>query len=146
MPQQENIQMRRRLHWIASGLFLIVLLADLVMWGAVPALPDVGVAIERSASREALLASTYISIGSRINELMPSLASTGESMVTSAISPAFQRISEDPGVAMDLILNASYNRAHAWLKFSYWAAPVLLVLSLLLWVRKPKQVSLIRGR
>lgn len=138
--------MKRRLHLIALGLFVVVLLADLVMWGAVPTLPDVGVAIERSARNEALLASTYIALGSRLDAWVPMLGNAGAAMMTSAISPAFERIGEDPSVAMDLILNSSYSRAHFWLKFAYWGAPILLVLSLVLWVRKPKQVSLIRGR
>lgn len=138
--------MKRRLHLIALGLFLIVLMADLVMWGAVPTLPDVGIAIERSARNEALLASTYIAIGSQLDAMLPALGDAGAAMMTSAISPAFERIGEDPSVAMDLILSSTYNRAHFWLKFSYWGAPVFLVLALLLWARKPKQVSLIRGR
>lgn len=138
--------MRKHLHLIALVLFVLVLLFDLVVWGAVPLLPDVGVHIERSADKEALLASTYIAIGSRLDAALPAIGSFGSTLMTSAIEPAFARIVEDPNVAMDVILTSSFNRTHSWLKTLYWATPVLFVLSVLLWARKPKKISLIRGR
>lgn len=138
--------MKRRLHLIALVLFFLALLFDLAIWGAAPGLPEVGAAIVRSARSEALLASGYIAIGTPLAEWWPAFGNFGAGVMTTAVSPAFERIAEDPNVAMDLILNASYNRTHGWLKLMYWAAPVLLLLSLVLWVRKPKQVSLMRGR
>ncbi len=138
--------MKRRLHLIALVLFLLALLFDLAVWGAAPGLPDVGAAIARSARSEAVLASAYIAIGAPLAQWLPAFGDFGAGVLTTAINPAFERIAEDPNVAMDLILNASYNRTHGWLKLMYWAAPVLLLLSIVLWVRKPKQVSLMRGR
>ncbi len=138
--------MRRRLHLVAIGLFVIALLFDLVVWGAVPSLPDVGAAIEGSARKEAFLASAYITLGSFLDGALPSLESTGAALMTSAIGEAFVQIGETPNVAMDLILNESYNRTHSWLKTMYWATPILFVLSALLWARKPKKVSLIGRR
>lgn len=138
--------MKRHLHLIALGLFFIALFADLVMWGAVPALPNAGVAIERSARNEAFLASTYIAIGSRLDAAVPMLGNAGVAMMTNALSPTFERMGEDPSVAMDLILKSSGNRAHFWLKFAYWGAPILFVMTLVLWARKPKTISLIRQR
>ncbi len=44
--------MRRHLHTIALILFVLVFLFDLVLWGTVPGLPDVGTSIERSAHAE----------------------------------------------------------------------------------------------
>lgn len=55
--------MRRHLHTIALILFVLVFLFDLVLWGAVPGLPDVGTSIERSAHAEAVLASLYLALG-----------------------------------------------------------------------------------
>ena len=138
--------MRRRLHLIAISLFVIALLFDLVVWGAVPTLPDVGAAIEGSARKEAFLASIYITLGSFLDGLLPALESTGAAVMTSAIGEAFARIAEAPNIAMDVILSESFNRTHGWVKTMYWATPILFALSALLWARKPKKVSLIGRR
>lgn len=138
--------MRKRLHLIVTLLFVVVTVFNLVVWGAAPGLPDVGVAIERSAGNEAPLASTYIALGSYLVGWVPTLDRVGAALLTTAVGETFPRLAEDPSVAMDLILSERYNRTHGWLKFFYWAAPALLVLTILLWVRKPKKVSLIGGR
>ena len=138
--------MRRRLHLVAIVLFVVASLFNLIVWGAVPALPDVGAAIENSARKEALLASTYITLGSHVDRFVPALGTAGAALMTSAASEAFAQIGEDPNVAMDLILTRTFNRTHGWLKTMYWATPILLALSALLWARKPKKVSLIGRR
>ena len=45
---------------------------------------------------------------------------------------------------MDLLFGPSWNATHSWIKTMYWAAPVLLLISLILWVRRPKKISLLR--
>ncbi len=138
--------MTKHLHVIAFVLFLFVLGFNLIVWGAVPSLPDVGADIERSAGKEAMFASAYIALGRHIDTAMPALENYGAMIMTTALSPAFDRIRENPNLAMDLILSARYNRSHGWLRFCYWAAPVLLLLSGLLWVFRPKKVRLIGSR
>jgi hypothetical protein len=138
--------MRKRLHLVALILFLVVLLFDLVVWGAVPALPEVGPAIERSAGNEAPLATSYIMAGALLDRWVPAFEHYGAAVLTDAIGEIFPRIIESPPLAMDLIFSSRLNGTHAWLKTMYWAAPVLLVLTLLLWVRKPKKVSLVGRR
>ena len=66
--------------------------------------------------------------------------------MTDALTPGFARIIEDPKVAMDLILNSSFNGTHDWVKNLYWAPPILLVVYAILFVLRPKQVKLIRSR
>lgn len=138
--------MRRRLHLVAISLFVIALLFDLVVWGAVPTLPDVGSAIAASARKEAFLGSLYITLGGYLDGVLPALESTGAAVMTSAIGEAFTRIAESPNIAMDVILTESFNRTHGWVKTMYWATPILFALSALLWARKPKKVSLIGRR
>jgi len=138
--------MKRRLYLIALVLFIVCSLYDLVVWGALPAVPDVGAGIVESAWHEAPLASTYIAIGSRIDGALPSLQAFGVSRLTAAFSDGFARIGEDPDVAMDLIFNTTWNAEHRWLKTMYWAPPLLLLVTLLLWSRRPKQVHAIGRR
>jgi hypothetical protein len=136
--------MKARLHVFALVLFVFCLLYDLVVWGSVRLLPEVGSAIADSAHREAPLATAYIVVGGVLDGMLPSLGSFGESVLSAAWGEGFARIREDPGVAMDLIFSSRWNVAHGWLKTMYWATPVLLVVTLILWLRKPKPVRTLR--
>jgi hypothetical protein len=136
--------MKNRLHLIALVLFAVCFLYDIVVWGGVQALPDVGPAIADSARREAPLAATYIAIGEVVDSAMPALATFGSARLTDAFSDGFERIRADPSVAMDLIFSSRWNASQSWIKCMYWATPILLLLSVILWVRRPKQVRVIR--
>jgi hypothetical protein len=136
--------MKVRLYLFALVLFAFCLFYDLVVWGSVRLLPDVGAAIADSARREAPLATAYIAIGGVLDAWVPPLGSFGASVLETAWGEGFARIREDPGVAMDLIFSSRWNVAHGWLKTMYWAAPVLLVVTLILWLRKPKPVRTLR--
>lgn len=138
--------MQRRLHLIAMILFVVALLYDIVVWGAVPALPEVGASIADSARREAPLANTYIALGSRIDAAIPALQAFGVQRLTDAFGEGFPRIREDATVAMDLIFDTTWNHQHRWIKTMYWAAPFLLLLTIVLWVRRPKPVRVIGRR
>jgi hypothetical protein len=138
--------MKRRLHLIALILFLLCFAYDLVVWGSLPLLPDVGPQIAQSANREAPLAATYIGIGSFIDGAVPSLQAFGEQSMKTAIGEGFERIRGDSTVAIDLIFNTTWNVQHRWLKTVYWAAPFFLVLAAVLWTRRPKQVKTLGRR
>ena len=65
--------MKFRLHVIAGVLFALCFLYDVVVWGSVYALPDVGTRIADSARREAPLATTYIAVGNMVDSMSPAL-------------------------------------------------------------------------
>jgi hypothetical protein len=138
--------MKYRLYLIALALFLVSLLYNLVVWGAMPRLPEVGASIVDSARREAPLATTYIAIGGPLDSALSSAQSFGAQRLTDALGEGFARIHEDPSVAMDLIFNTTWNSAHRWLKTTYWAAPLFLLLTIVLWVLRPRQVRTLGPR
>lgn len=138
--------MRRHLHIIALILFVLVFLFDLILWGAVPDLPEVGAAIEASANREAVLASLYLALGVPLDAAVGAFHGMGGAIMTSGLSPGFEQIIAEPNVAMDLIFSASFNATHSLIKGLYWAAPMLLVLYVVLWLLRPKQVTTIKRR
>lgn len=137
--------MKRNLHVIALVLFVLSLGYNLLVWGAVPRLPEVGDAIAASARREAPLAATYIALGSPIDAAVPSLQAFGEHRLVAAFGEGFERIRDDSTVAMDLIFTSTWNVQHRWLKTVYWLAPLLLVLTLVLWLRRPRKVRTLGG-
>lgn len=133
--------MKRRLHLISLIVFCLCFLYNLVVWGSLPLLPDIGPAIVQSANREAPLAATYIGLGRFLDAAVPALQAFGEGSMTAAIGDGFERIRGDSTVAIDLIFNTTWNVRHRWLKTVYWAAPFFLLLTGVLWTRRPRQVK-----
>lgn len=138
--------MKSHLHVIALLLFVLFLLYDIVVWGSAPLIADVGDDIVDSANREAPLAATYILLGRSLDGSVPALQAFGEGCLVSALSEGFPRIRADSTVAMDLIFNTTWNAQHRWLKTTYWLPPLLLIAAAILWWRRPRQISTIRGR
>jgi hypothetical protein len=136
--------MKSQLHVIAIVLFAICFLYDIVVWGGVSTLPHVGAYIADSAHREAPLATTYIAIGTPLDAAMPSLGDYANARLTDGLSEGFDRIREDPTVAMDLIFGPTWNPTHRLIKAMYWGAPIMLLVSAILWVRRPKPVHAFR--
>ena len=138
--------MKRHWHWWFTLLFVWALAYDLAVWGAAAHLPDVGVHLQVSAQRQALLANIYMSVGGKLDAAVPFFDDWGTQRAQTALSQGFARIKEDPMVSMDLIFSNTWNTTHATLKFMYWAAPVFGLIALVLWSRRPKKISLMGGR
>ena len=137
----------RHLHWYFILLFVLAFGYDVIVWGAASLLPDeVGAHLLLSARREGPLAYFYMRAGGELDTVLPPLRSWGEEHARAALKEGFPRIQEDPAVAMDLVFSQTWTSQHALLKFCHWAAPVLLVLSVIFWLRRPKKVHLMGGR
>lgn len=136
----------RHLHWYVIVLFLLALFYDLVVWGGAARLPEAGPQLLASARQEGPLAYMYMNVGSALDRAVPALDRWGQQRAAAALSDGFARINDDPAVAMDLVFSQTWNSQHATMKFFHWAAPVLAVLSLILWLRRPKKISLMGRR
>ncbi|MGN6521017.1 MAG: hypothetical protein ACTHK2_16525 [Dokdonella sp.] len=138
--------MKRHLHVIVLALFVLFLFYDIVVWGSLPLIPEVGSDIVDSANREAPIAATYVLLGSPLDAAVPALQAFGQDRVTAALSEGFPRIRDDATVAMDLIFNTTWNVEHRWLKTVYWFPPLLLVATVIVWIRRPRKVSTLGRR
>jgi hypothetical protein len=138
--------MVKRLHWIVLLLFIWALAYDLVVWGAAGRLPDIGEKLRISAQRNALLATMYMSGGGVLDAAVPALEDWGAQRAQTALEASIQRIKDDPNVAMDLIFSQTWNSTHSFLKVMYWGAPVLGILFLIVWARRPKKVRMMGRR
>lgn len=137
--------MRQHLPWISLLLFVLALAYDLAVWGAAPALPHGGRAIVQAAAREAPLASTYIRLGAPLARALPPVQEFGARRLRAAYGDSFDILPENPAIAMDLLFHGRAGGRRAIL-FAYYAAPVLLLLAVAAWLRRPRQVrSLGRG-
>lgn len=138
--------MKRRLHLIAFALFVLCFIYDLVVWGAVRDLPEMAADITASAHREAPLASTYIFLGGPLDAAVPFLRSAGLAELADALVDGLPRLREQPTAALDLIFATTWNSTHRRLKTLYWAAPLLLLISAVLWWRRPRPIRLMGAR
>ncbi len=138
--------MNKRLHVWVTLLFVMTLAFEIIVWGAAARLPDVGAKLLVSAQREAPLVYFYMRAGGILDAAVPELDRWGADYANGALSEGFERIKSEPLVAMDLILSQTWNAHHALLKYLRWGAPVLGVLALLLWSRRPKTVRLMGTR
>lgn len=138
--------MKKHMHWWFTLLFVWASVYDLAIWGAAGRLPEVGHKLQVSAQRQALLANSYISAGGMLDDAVPLLNDWGTQHAITALSTGFERIEQDPEVAMDLIFSNSWNATHAMLKLMYWAPPAFGLIALVLWSRRPKKVSLMGRR
>ena len=138
--------MKKYSHWWVTLLFLIALAYDVIVWGAAARIPDIGEKLQTSVRREALLANVYMSAGMPLVAAIPVLETWGANTFQAAVSEGFPRIKEDPSVAMDLIFSQTWNAKHRTLKIVYWAAPILALIALFLWSRRPKKISLMGRR
>lgn len=138
--------MKKYMHWWFTLLFLVAFAYDAILWGAAARIPDIGEKLQKSAHREALFASIYMTVGMPLVAAVPFLETWGAATFQDAIAQGFQRIHDDPAVAMDLIFTQTWNAKHSTLKTVYWAAPILALITLILWVRRPKKISLMGRR
>ncbi len=138
--------MGSRLRWYALVVLILALLFDLVIWGAVPQLPTIGAGISASAHREAPLATTYITLGAPLDKAIPALGTFGTVYLQDAFAEGTQRLADTPTLSMELIFGESWNRAHRWLKAAYWLPPILLVVTILSWWLRSREVRLIPHR
>jgi hypothetical protein len=138
--------MKKHAHWWATVLFALALAYDLAFWGAAARQPDIGAKLRDSAQRQALLAHVYMNAGSALDAAVPMLDDWGARHVRTAFAEGFQRIENEPLVSMDLIFSNTWNSTHATMKVMYWAAPVLGLLALILWSRRPRKIRLMGRR
>lgn len=138
--------MNRHWHVIALVLFVSCSLYDIVVWGSLPLIPEVGESIVESANREAPVAATYILLGRQLDAALPALQAFGEARLAAAFSEGFPRIRVDSTVAMDLIFNTTWNAEHRWLKTMYWLPPLLLIVTAVLWWRRPRKITTLGRR
>jgi hypothetical protein len=142
----EKSRMRKYLHLIATVLFVLALLWQCLFWGGASTLPDTGPIVRRSAMREAPLVAALLVTGETLGKIVPALGDLGRSWADKALGPATDRLKADPDVAMDFIFGQPLNSAQRVATRGVYALPVLLVLAVIAWLRRPRQVRMLGSR
>ena len=133
-------------HWWMLLLFVAAFAYDAILWGGAARLPDIGDKLQRAAQRQAMLANVYMTCGAPLLAAIPALDAWGQEHFHTAVYEGFPRIHDDPAVAFDVIFNNDWNVHHRTLRIMYWATPVLALIAIVFWIRRPKKVSLMGRR
>jgi hypothetical protein len=128
--------MKGRMYQIAGVLFLLALIYDLFLWGGLARVPNMGPAMQNVAARELSLAGLYLPLGNRLVEL-GGVAESAAAFAESRFAELEARVMSNPAAAMDIVLSGM----STGVSIGYYGAPVLLVLFLLLWWRRPRIVQ-----
>jgi hypothetical protein len=138
--------MRKYLHLIATLLFVLAALWQCLFWGGASTLPDIGSAVRRSAMREAPLVAGLMISGELIGKVAPPLGDIGRNWAHDALAPAIERLNADPDVAMDLLFGESLSPSQRLATRGVYALPVLLILAVIAWLRRPRQVRMMGAK
>ena len=138
--------MRKYLHLIILLLAVLAVSWQCLFWGAAGSLPEIGSIVRRSAMREAPLVAMYTVGGEALGRLVPPLGELGRGWAEAALSPAAERLQADPDVAMDFIFGEPLSAAQRTATRGVYLPPALLLLAVVAWLRRPRQVRMMGGR
>ena len=125
-------KMIRALIWLLAGLFLAY---DLYLWGGLAVTPVIGSKLREQASVQSPIAASYLFLGRH--------AVNAAGRARPAMEFAAKRFPAqvaDTGVSRETILGHFLSAQSAAGSLAYYGAPLLLVLSLVLHARRPKQI------
>lgn len=108
---------------------------NLYLWGGVAVTPQVGDRIVDQSMLQSPLAATYLILGKQT--VVPiGQSDSARDYAAERFSSVYPDIATDQHTALDRLLAAQ----SALFRLAYWAAPILLLLSIVLQLRKPKPI------
>lgn len=133
--------MGRRLHLIAAIVFVLMLGYDLHLWGGLARHPQLGTALQKASRNDISLGSLYLQAGAPLLD-MAGMGSSAAQSATDTFGPLLASIANNPAAAMDNL----QREMPFGPKFSYYGAPLMLLATLVLWWRRPREVHMIGRR
>lgn len=128
----------RVLFWLLTGLFFVY---DLYLWGGLAITPTTGQELREQSSLQSPLAASYLFIG---RHAVNSAGLSTEAREFAAKNFATQIA--DTESSRQMILTRFLSAQSAVGSLAYYGAPFLLVLSMVLHARRPKQLRSFGGK
>lgn len=130
---------------LVGTLLLVSVFLNLWFHGGLANTPEVGPHFREAAQREAPLTWTYM-LGGDLLTQVGYFRDSGIEWARAAYGPGFPEVIALPATALDVYARENFGSGQRFVGFNYWASPVLLVLYLLLWWRRPKVLHTMGGR
>lgn len=132
--------MKGKAHILAAIALLLLLGYDLFLWGGLSRTPSLGPLITERVQREVSLASVYLPIGRQLTGWVG--ADAARAHAQSTFAPIESRLLANRPAAMDTLLS----ELPLMPRLAYYGAPVMLLVFLLFWWRRPRGVHMIGPR
>lgn len=133
--------MKRYLHVVAAAVFALLLCDQWLVWGGLGRAPQVGPVVLAAADREVGMASVHVLVGGWLVE-STGLEEAAVDAATSRFADLVPDLVKNPDAAIDI----ATARMPASVRIGYVGVPVMLVLTVILWWRRPRSVHLVRTR
>jgi len=137
-----------KLRWYGwlTVLAVLALLVNFYAYAGLRRAAGAGDAVAAQARAESPLTHTYIVLGGHLLHYTPFMDGLADGLASSTWGDAYAPIRHNPGVALHLLDSEARGVVHALMGLVYWAPPILLLLALVGWLFRPRQVSLIEQR
>lgn len=133
--------MRPRIHTLFLALFVLCLACDAWLYGSLAREPETGAIVAASARAHEPLLHAYIVLGTPLVAHLGGIAA-GQRVADAAFRDAYPAMQATPPAAGDLLFSESHGTLRRILVLLFWAAPVLLVLTLVTWALRSRQTHL----
>lgn len=133
--------MKRYLHVVATVIFVLLLCDQWLVWGGLGRAPQVGPVMLEAADREVGLASVHVLVG----QWLVHSAGLDESAIDAAtrrFDAVIPHLLSNPDAALETV-----TMQMPWsVRLGYYGAPIMLLVALVLWWRRPRTVHLVKVR
>lgn len=130
---------RPRKHTVLFALFVLCLAFDAWVYGSLAREPKVGPVLTAAARVSSPLLHAYITLG---GPLAAHTGASGRYVADAAFGAAYPAITSSPALADTLLFSQSQGPLRGIFLVLFWAAPVLLVLTLAAWVLRSRPAHL----
>ena len=120
---------------VVAALFWLFLLIDLYAWAGLSRDPEVGIAVTKSINHEGVLAWGYASAGLAVVDAL-GIESAAVAFADQHFADARAAVAANPAAAMDL----TGSHMGLGMRMTHYGSPVLGILWLLMWWRRPRTV------
>ena len=132
----------RHFPWILClSVLLYLLLANAFNFAALGDHPRIGKHFRAAVADDAPIVASYLLAGDLLRKLLPT---AGDQTAQSAAAPLEERIRGYPPAAVAVFFGDSRSPQQSRMQWQHRFAPVFVVLTLIAWLRRPKNVHLVR--
>ena len=133
--------MKRYLHVVAAVIFVLLLCDQWLVWGGLGRAPQVGPVVLEAADREVGLASVHVLVGQWLVHSV-GLDESAIEAGTGRVAAVIPHILANP----DAALETATAQMPLSVRFGYYGVPIMLLVTVLLWWRRPRTVHLVKVR
>lgn len=129
---------------LSGTVLLASLLYNLFVFSALASHPQIGTALRNAIRNDAPIVSIYVLVGDLVR--VGPLATLGDASAAEIAAPIAEKIRSYPPGAVATLFGSPQSASQSQLQWSHQLLPFLLLLTAILWWRRPKPVHMMPRR